>query len=244
MPLGYLLTLNASQPIYCYKSNQEANPYLLRVLEKEEKDRQTRATTVSAVAHDSRAHVTETLPFNATSVSCGVWTYFKSNLVYAPQVKLNYKGVAKFGERAMVLKLDSGHRIEFRYEATWGILMETGDIPSFIFSMMQPPHLFEEIQGDPVADLLAQLNIQSGGLRMRKNGPKRYRVPYLTDDHAPIAGNCMVYRITLSLGDNDGIGERMQRLRKATGIPPTVHIRTDLYTMYVLNKCFPILIIS
>ena len=67
-----LMFLN--QPIYCEKSDREANPYLLRVLRKEENDRQNKAAELasSVVPHDKGPDMLP-ISFDFCTVSCGVW---------------------------------------------------------------------------------------------------------------------------------------------------------------------------
>ncbi|KAK0108656.1 hypothetical protein ONS95_003448 [Cadophora gregata] len=218
------------QPIYCQKSNNEANPYLLRVLAKEEKDRQTRVTTMTTIDH----YKPQLLPivFQCTSVSCGVWSYSRSNLYFEPQQSWHSPGVLTFGEHSTILTLDSGIRIDFLHFATLSISAEEGSIPSFIFSMREAPRFFQKILSDPLADLMAQLGIRSEEIpaQNRRGGPERHRLPYLDDMHQKTAGSCFVYRVELQpvpFGRDD-VTERMQSLRVAPGLPRVIHRRTDV----------------
>lgn len=79
------------------------------------------------------------------------------------------------------LELDSGQRIDFRYEAVLSILFEAGSMPALIISMMEAPRFFETIVSDPVADLLAQLDIAGSPRGQRKKGADRHRVPCLSE---------------------------------------------------------------
>jgi hypothetical protein len=83
---------------------------------------------------------------------------------------------------------------------------------------------------DPISALLAQLAINvPNGNQSRKNGPNRHRLPCLSDEHKPIAGNCLVWRIALSrtratlrYPENVGSG-RMEDLEKFHSIPKPLH---------------------
>jgi hypothetical protein len=46
--------------------------------------------------------------------------------VFAPQLTWKVNGTAKFGQRAMILTMETNQRIEFRYLAILGITMEDG----------------------------------------------------------------------------------------------------------------------
>jgi hypothetical protein len=62
------------RPIFCEESNRDPNPYHLRVLEKEENDRQAKSDITNTV---TRNEAPDALPisFECASVSCGVWRY-------------------------------------------------------------------------------------------------------------------------------------------------------------------------
>ena len=218
------------QPIYCQKSTNDANPYLLRVLAKEEKDRQTKVTTLTTIDH----YKPQILPilFDCASISCGVWSYSRSNLYYEPQQSWESPGTLKFGEHSTILNLDSGIRVDFLHFATLSIAAEEGSTPSFIFSMREAPRFFEKILSDPLADLMAQLGIRSPATptQNRRGGPERHRLPYLDETHQKAAGSCFVYRVALQpvpFG-RDNVAERMQSLRVAHGLPRILHRRTDV----------------
>ncbi len=118
------------QPIYCEQSKRVASQHLLRVLGKEEKDRKAKAATAS---HVQQPKAPRSLPvtFNCWNVSCGTLRYSESvgstPLIFRPEVTWNdntLRGKVKFGERSMVLTLDSGLRIDFHYWAVYEIIME------------------------------------------------------------------------------------------------------------------------
>jgi hypothetical protein len=184
------------QPIYCQKSKRDANPYLVRVLTKEEKDRQIKITTVATIDHLKPPQIFPVF-FNCSSISCGVWNYVGAKLVFEPQLTWSMNGNLKFGERSMILASENGIRIDFRYFGIVDITAEDGSEPSFILSMYEPPHFFQKIS-DPLVNLMAQLGINPHQvLEPQKNGPQRHRLPCLDDEHKSVAGSCFVYRIIL-----------------------------------------------
>jgi hypothetical protein len=227
------------QPIYCERSNRDANPYLLRVLAREEKERQSQALV--HVNHQARPKILP-VEFQCSSVSCGAWAYVNSELVFSRQLEWVVSGSARFGERVMILTLDDGRRIDFRYTSTLEIITEDRFTPSLIFSMHEPPRFFEKIIADPVAELFAKLGIQQnsppqmGQSQQRKFGPTRHRLPYLDDMQKPIARSCIVYRIALNriqfspIGLVVDVGERMNLLRQAARqMPPMSDRQTDIH---------------
>jgi hypothetical protein len=214
--------------IYCEKSNRDANPVLLRVLRREEKERQ-----LQDHERDGKPKQPEIFPveFRTFSVSCGTWAYHFEDLVFAPQVTWDIGGTAKFGKRSMILTLDSGFRIDFRYSAVDGIATQDLPGPSFIFSMKEPPRLFEKI--DPLSAQIAQLGLVNGA---RTKSFERDRLPCLDPDHKPIVGNCLAYRITLGKDYSMSpktlheISELIEKLKKAHEMPPVVHGVAGIYS--------------
>lgn len=97
-----------NQPVYFERSHKAAQPQLLKVLAKEEKDRQAhlenQSTTLALRKEQSAAPKIFPASFEAYSVSCGVWDYdSRSDLIFAPQLTWNTGGVAKFIEGSMIL---------------------------------------------------------------------------------------------------------------------------------------------
>lgn len=219
-----------NQPIYCERSNREADQFLLKHLAHDEKmRREARSRDVATGNAEPSLRSVKILPllFKCSFASCGVWTYAQSELVYAPQLRWTVDQTVKFRERDIILKFKSGNIIEFPYSSVLGITMETGSTPSFIISMMEPPRFFESIN-DPVTALMEQLNLKTTSASQKRNGPDRHRVPYLNENHQAIVGNCLVYRITILAEDSYTVGEQMLRLQKVTCVPEIVHHRTRI----------------
>jgi hypothetical protein len=220
------------QPVYFEKSKNDANPYLVRVLTKEEKDRQIKITNTATINHSKPSQIFPVF-FDCSSISCGVWNYIGASLVFEPQLTWTLKGHLKFGELSMILNSDDGTRIDFRYFGVVDVTAEDGSEPSFIFSMYEPPHFFQRIS-DPLAELMAQLGIQTEQVAVRSNGPQRHRLPCLDDEHKHVAGSCFVYRIVLKqdLSEQAGgsdMSSRMQSLKIAPTIPRMIFRKTQIH---------------
>jgi RNA dependent RNA polymerase len=220
------------KPIYCEKSNKDANPVTIRVLKREENERQ-----VARIGDQPKPPEILPVTFTTTSLSCGCWEYHDSELVFVPQVTWNVKGTAKFSKRSMMLVLDSGLRLDFRYTAIVNTIIEIEPTSTFIFSMHESPRLFEKIEDDALGALFALLGIngkQTPQLKPRKKGPQRHRLSGLNNEHEKIAGNCLVYRVELeryvsiSRSAQDAIEDRIHDLRKAKEIPPMIDHAIDV----------------
>lgn len=105
-------------PVFCNISNKAPNPHVLRGLEKEKNDKRTRSRTVHTTEAPRQASKKD---FPLSSVSCGIWSYAGTDVVYVPCCTLRVSGQAKFGPRNLLVKLESGKRIEFPYSGMYGI---------------------------------------------------------------------------------------------------------------------------
>jgi hypothetical protein len=73
------------QPVYFQKSKKDANPYLARVLTKEEKDRQIKITNRVTIDYSKPSQIFSVF-FDCSSISCGVWNYIGASLDFEPQL--------------------------------------------------------------------------------------------------------------------------------------------------------------
>jgi hypothetical protein len=89
---------------------------------------------------------------------------------------------------------------------------------------------------DPLQDLFDQLAINNRVPAPRNAAQKdRHRLPYLDDNHKPIAANCLVWRIALRGENNvtkvsDSLDKNMHALQKAHGIPSMIYGHTAITT--------------
>jgi hypothetical protein len=218
-------------PIYCAISKKSPNQHVLRSLEKEKNDKKARIQTVNITEISKQPPKKD---FPCSSVSCGVWSYAGTELVYVPCSTTHANGQAKFGARSLLVRLDSGKRIEFLYSSMYGITMEDAPQPSFTIHLWnEPPRFYEEDSSGSIESLVsrtANLNISS------QRAQKRRRVAALTPEHAQIVGICFVYRIILAQSvseannnANQRIEVHMRALQKMPGLPPILHQQIDSY---------------
>ncbi|KAE8452050.1 hypothetical protein EG329_002215 [Mollisiaceae sp. DMI_Dod_QoI] len=217
-----------STPIYCVVSNKPPNVHVLKSLEKEEKDKKAKSKPVQ---ENPKSAIKK--EFRTSNVYCGVWSYVSADLVFMPYCVLNDGGSAKFGSRSLVVRMNTGKRIEFPFSSIYGITMENEPYPSFTITLEESPRFFE---GEPLGsmDLLVS---RTAGLKLdgRKN-QQRQRIPALSPNHAIVAGSCFVYRILLAHDSPYGsssvahqVAAHMQALQKAPGLPPMIHQQTDIH---------------
>lgn len=218
-------------PIYCEKSRREANPYLLRCLAKEEKERDSKPLNSLVNQKPKVLPVT----FACRAVACGVWSYVDSNLVFEPQIKWAFHGTAKFGEHSIIMTSETGLRIDFRYLSILCITTEDSSGPAgpvLNFSMCEPPRFYQKIQQDVLIDLMSQLGLHNWRTPLKKAGPDRHRLPSFGDGHQQIAGSCLVYRVTLQSTQHygmDSVGDRIRSLLHAPEVPKIFYRRVYVH---------------
>lgn len=230
-PGTYLILKFNGRPIYFEKSHYQPNRITLDTLRREQNERESVSTNTAARPH--KAQTILPIEFETASVSCGTWTYLGSSLCFSSEINWATKGTAKFGLRSVILQLENGLRIDFRYSVIDRIITENYPTLSLTISMKEAPRFYQKISEDPVAELIAGLMIQqtatSAGVRMRA-GPQRHRIQGLDPRHEKIAGNCLVYRIRLQnnihvgrQSDRQDAGERLELLKKAYEVPEVLY---------------------
>ncbi|KAM0132168.1 hypothetical protein ACHAP3_006606 [Botrytis cinerea] len=207
-----------STPIYCEKSNQVANPYLLRCLEKEEIER----VETSYLKHGPPIANTS---FECSSIMCGNWNYVGETLVFMPELIWQSSIIAHFKERAMILILGNGLRMVIRYDTIELLTTDDGHYPGITATLHQSPHFF---RSPPQEDLLLQITYMLSNANLRNGSrpqPRRSRVAGFDERHKEIAGSSLVYRCTFKNvnGFSSDIEQKIESLKNARGIPPMIH---------------------
>ncbi|TGO38954.1 hypothetical protein BHYA_0063g00010 [Botrytis hyacinthi] len=206
-----------STPIYCEQSRSAADPYLLRCLEKEEKER----VENSYLNHGPPIANTS---FECSTIMCGNWNYVGENLVFMPELILKSRTIVHFKERAMILVLDNGSRMVIRYDTIELLTTDAGHYPGITATLHQSPHFFNS---PPKNDLLEMINM-FGNVNLRNGSrphPKRSRVAGFGDKHKEIAGSSLVYRCTFkeTNGFSSDVEQKLETLKNARGIPPMIY---------------------
>ncbi|KAE9375996.1 rna-dependent rna polymeras-like protein [Stipitochalara longipes BDJ] len=211
-----------STPIFCVISNKSPNIHMLNSLAMEEKEEKAKPKPAQAAP---RLDVKK--EFRTSRVLCGVWEYAGSSLVFVPYFVLEGNGLAKFGSRSLMLKADSGKRIEFPFSHTYDITTENEPHPSITITLYNAPQFFDSASSNSM-DLLVS---NTAGLSIDgRKSPQRQRIPALAPNHGLIAGSCYVYRVLLahdSLRAPHQVAEYMHSLQKLSGLPPITHQQID-----------------
>ncbi|TVY73467.1 putative RNA-dependent RNA polymerase [Lachnellula suecica] len=209
-------------PAYCAIGKHQPNPLLLKSLEKEEKDMtaKPKAELAQNISKTGSLKV-----FRSSSLSCGTWGYDGSELVYVPYFIFEGSAECKFGSRGLVLRFDTGTRVEFLYASTYDITTEDAPEPSFTVNLYEAPRMYEEVSTASaiITSKLASLAINSGN-------KERMRVASSSPQHAVVVSTCFVYRIALDhVMPATGISleRQMRALLKISGLPTFVQHRIN-----------------
>lgn len=197
-----------NKPIYFEKSTHVPDPTTLRGLEKEMKDREMKHSKPDDYTLSSKF---EPINWDLEGFSCGTWSYHHGENVFISEIDLRVNGTARFGQRGIILSLDNGQRVDFRYAAVIEVIFQKTP-PTMTLSLSEPPRFFEKTlkpsQGT-LTTLLSELSINS-----LRNIPERVRVPALSTAHQEVAGNCLVYRIALSQIDSTDYDKNFKKLQR------------------------------
>ena len=167
-----------------------------------------------------------------SSLSCGLWEYIGTTLVFTSYLDWSVHGNMKFGAKAAVIRMDTGQRVDIRYSTVQGITTEGLPQPAITMTLTEAPHFFQPIHKERMtptmdgSDLFALIDLLSTS-DINQRGPTRERVPALSGEHEKIAGSCLVYRIGLV---NSTFDEQMKALSHARGTPSSIRRHIDIHT--------------
>jgi hypothetical protein len=115
-----------STPIFCVISNKPPNIDMLNSLALEEKEKAKEKAKTKPAQKFSRLDAKK--EFSTSRVMYGVWGYESSELVFVPYFVLEGDGTAKFGSQSLILRADSGKRIEFPFSRPMTLQQKTNCI--------------------------------------------------------------------------------------------------------------------
>jgi RNA dependent RNA polymerase len=204
--------------LFCSASNKTLEPLAIKSLEMDAKVRKTQKTKPAKdhTAPNSSVDGHATIVFS--SVSCGLWDYVGSALVFRSYLEWPVGGSLRFGAKMAVVWMDTDQVIDIPYSTVQAVATEGLPSPAMTFTLTEAPHFSQAIGLNDLLKTILRLN--------NRGGPSRERLTALSSEHEKIAGSCLVYRIELVSGKLD---EHTNALSHARGIPPTTrcHIKVQ-----------------
>jgi hypothetical protein len=162
--------------------------------------------------------------FEATTLSCGAWSYENSTPVFVSHYTRPRSGTVRclVGKTAAVLLLsprysagDWAQRIDFSWKSVDTVFTTGGAHPSLIISCLYSPKFYRQETTSP-----ASTPLRNGARRQQHR--KKIRIPNLDDEHGEVAACCFSYEIILS---NTQALETIRRLlRDGPEFPSSMHI--------------------
>ena len=212
--------LYMTRPMYCSKSKNEPDKFLLQTLQKEAKDKAVKGTAASGSTGRSERE------FGYNIMSCGLWDYHGSDLVFVAHFQSMRRGSIMFGKKAMALLMDPTsaesfrHRLDFPFSSMQSITIGSHQEPSLTFTLSEAPRIYkEEVQDQELANTLRALSLHIAWQDKPKVS-KRIRITSISKAHGGIVGSCFVYRVLLS--DVRGVHRIKSLLREGKELPPSV----------------------
>lgn len=212
-----------TKPIYCSRSRNDPDRFLLQSMENQERKLKEAAKYQNAKPNKGPLR----RKFETSSLDCGHWDYVNGCLTFMSHFQENRVGQMFFGRRSLIIDLlpqqgpiGPGQRLEISYIIIESFIIGDLGAPSVTFSLYEAPRLFEDNKPE---GLIAQ--VSALGLRAnQKRIPGRKRVSALNGRHNSIVSSCLCYRFHLE--DYSDL-QSLQALRRLSHIPQSTRWNTN-----------------
>lgn len=224
-----------NRPVNCSLSNKPPDRFLISNLEKQDKDRSTKAFVTKQDQQSPRESPRRV--FDLAGLWCGQWDYMNGDLVFASYYHSNRTGRIAFGSRGLFVTLtatalpmdgQSIHHLELPYKTIHSVTTGSMQDPSITLSLIDPPKMFEKVDqltykptGDPLGDGFARLHVDN-----RKVSPiRRKRISQLDEAQRMIVSSCLCYRFRLRDPADITV---VKKLKQFSEIPGSISMVTPL----------------
>lgn len=221
-------------------SRKAVDPHWLRVLRKEEKDRQNlQAWQKSSKVAEAAQGVGQEAGLKITELQCGRWEIVARKTAFVPYFELQRtEGRLVRDGRTLVMRMDavSSKRydlvIDLSSISAFAISGKSRASSTLTITLLLAPRIYEEDSPDPDDPLLGMLE----GLQLGWQTVRRFRVgalpevllpgDFLPGPHLAVVGSCLTYSMVVPLG-LDGLERRIKSMLPHR-IPITITPRTSL----------------
>lgn len=210
-------------PIYCSRSRNDPDRFLLQSMEDQERKLKEAAKYPKAKPIKGPLR----RKFATSCVDCGHWDYVNGSLTLMSHFQENRVGHIFFGRRSLVIDLLSqqspiipGQRLEISYIIIESFIIGDLGTPSVTFSLYEAPKLFQDNKPEGLIAQVLTLNLGPN----QKPIPRRKRVSALSGRHNSIVSSCLCYRFQLR--DYSDLLS-IQALRRLTHIPQSTRWNTN-----------------
>ncbi|KAI0198876.1 RNA dependent RNA polymerase-domain-containing protein [Astrocystis sublimbata] len=197
------------KPVFCKKSDKEADSMLLRVLETSAEERLRAAEDVEESPKLSN------VVFRTFGISCGHYSYAKDKLEYTPDIQWPTKeGTAKFARNMLIVSFSQGIgqiRVEIPYRIIYEVVV-SGKPTSLFLTLWEPPRIFLLSVAGELTALFRNLGTNRNPMAPRSAARERLsKIPHNDADHSEVIGQSLIYSLTLSPED---FASKLERLRE------------------------------
>ncbi|KAI9037676.1 RNA-directed RNA polymerase QDE-1 [Aspergillus affinis] len=183
--------------IFCKLGDRHPNPLVIRALEHQAEQRRKRLGIKPETI----------ISFHMTTLSCGRCDFADRELVYTPEESWTTEGVIRFRKRDIVVKTES-RVIRMPLITVVGMVCSENGVLTITLSDV--PFFFEVETNRGVHDfdfIALSLNDQPPPVNERR----RLRACALSEEHAKIVGQCLVYQFHVS---REGFDEKTEQLKE------------------------------
>ncbi|GKT52263.1 RNA-dependent RNA polymerase 2 [Colletotrichum spaethianum] len=175
-----------NNPVFVSQSNKPPDPFVLKNLNHRLQEKCSQRNQQGASTNN------DTIKFHFTHLACGHNSFGDGQkaLIFNEQYRFSDQGLAKFGNKRLILNSSRGAKVEMPYSSV--VEMIHSSTPNtFTLVLSEPPHFYQtnlEIQ-----QKMYQLSL---GLRMpqQKSLARCLGIPD-AKEHAKYSGNCLVYQL-------------------------------------------------
>jgi hypothetical protein len=209
------------------RRSRELDVFSIRSLEMDRIARAKGGTTpVKADTTSSK----DSRTLRCTSISCGIWEYTQSGVVFLPFFTLEKPATMTFKSKAIVVETEILQSLEIFSQTVESVVWESSAIDSLTLTLREAPRISvcpDAMQTESLGTLLESLSIGNSDVLDRN------RVPGLDKDHEEIAGSCLVYRFIISQGS--GLKDPSKNLSLTRGLPSIQSTVQKVVTAFVAH---------
>lgn len=212
-----------NRPVNCSQSYNAPDEYVLKSLEKEEKEKAlTKRRHTSKVSATGNKQVRRIFSFSV--VNCGAMDYVEHDLAFVPYYGQVRTGRLIFHRRFILVDFDpltaapAGQQMEIPYSSIQSLMTGKSSSPYVTLSLAEAPRFYEKT---PESEIDLVNSLQQLGLKAahnNRNVPTRRRTTAIDSSHQEIVANCLCYRFHVAPADIQPI----LALKRLPGYPDIV----------------------
>ncbi|KAL9017000.1 MAG: hypothetical protein Q9185_005649 [Variospora sp. 1 TL-2023] len=192
------------KPVNCTQSNNAADDFILKSLERERKDKQL-AGRRGLLASSATKRQPLQRSFSGHLSAIGSLDYEGNHLVVVDYYRIRGACQMKFLRRSVLIEFttrpsDPIRQVEISYNSIESLLVGTSAHPYVTFALAEAPRCFEKAA--PVDDAVSQLfnRLALHPQKDNRNPPKRRRTTAIDATHQAIVGSCLCYSFQVEPG--------------------------------------------